>query len=443
MLISVKDFDHFVDRSIGGTFTQFGQSKTDMVWNNFMGTLKGDKWRHARSTFTPIFTSGKMKLMMSLVEQTCSSAMDSRMGKASDTNSLVELRDLCGEYSMKTIASCAFGLQVNDPKFVQNADNVFKYGLKDGLKIAAYMSPLKHIINALKLSVMKPTETEFFIEIIKQTLKQRRDTGMRRNDLVDLMLAALRREINNDSDLSGDEAGPDTAMKEGQTPVMTLQEEEDMIIANAMAILVAGYDTTGNTLAFLLLELARNQEIQDRLRAEIDNAIDEGEADNNGRLPYSVIQGLEYLDMVINEGLRKYPAGALGVARLCTKDYTLPGTDLTITKGQEVQMSAYGIHFDERHYPNPSEFDPERFAKEAKAKRHPMAFLTFGQGPRSCIGMRFALLEMKVALANIIRDFRITTCAESPSDEEVKLVRGSLTMTAATPLLVKVERRSY
>jgi len=54
-----------------------------------------------------------------------------------------------------------------------------------------------------------------------------------------------------------------------------------------------------------------------------------------------------------------------------------------------------------RHYPNPMEFNPENFSKESKAKRHPYTFLPFGQGPRSCIGMRFSLLELKIVFIHV------------------------------------------
>ena len=97
---------------------------------------------------------------------------------------------------------------------------------------------------------------------------------------------------------------------------------------------------------------------------------------------------------------------------------------------------------DEQYYPNPKKFDPERFTKEAKAERHPMAFLSFGAGPRICIGSRFALLEMKVAIAKIVRDFTLRTCSRTPTDEEIKGVDGSITYTSATPLLIKVDKRN-
>ena len=64
----------------------------------------------------------------------------------------------------------------------------------------------------------------------------------------------------------------------------------------------------------------------------------------------------------------------------------MPGTDLTLEKGQIVVLPVYGFHYDEEYFPNPTKFNPEHFTAEAKAKRHPYAYMPFGHGPRNCIG---------------------------------------------------------
>ena len=91
--------------------------------------------------------------------------------------------------------------------------------------------------------------------------------------------------------------------------------------------------------------------------------------------------------------------------RACNSDYNLPGTDYTVRRNDLVSISAIGIHHDERYYPNPEQFNPDNFSKEACQSRSPYTFLGFGQGPRACIGMRFALLEAKVAVAMMMRKY--------------------------------------
>ena len=78
------------------------------------------------------------------------------------------------------------------------------------------------------------------------------------------------------------------------------------------------------------------------------------------------------------------------------RDYPFPGTNLTIPVGTEVHIPIIGFHFDEDIFPDPQKFDPERFTPEAIAGRHPLAYMPFGDGPRKCIGINFALLVAKV-----------------------------------------------
>ncbi|XP_013420933.1 cytochrome P450 3A41-like [Lingula anatina] len=86
-----------------------------------------------------------------------------------------------------------------------------------------------------------------------------------------------------------------------------------------------------------------------------------------------------------------------------------------IPKGMSVRCNIYSIHMDPGHWgpPDPSLFCPERFTAERIVKRHPMAWLPFGAGPRNCIGMRFALMEAKMTLACLVKKFSVETCAET------------------------------
>lgn len=95
-------------------------------------------------------------------------------------------------------------------------------------------------------------------------------------------------------------------------------------------------------------------------------------------------------------------------ARMCNKSFKIPGTDFVIQSGELLAIPILGIHMDSEYYPDPEKFDPERFSSENKAKRPPISFLPFGDGPRNCIGIRLGLLVSKVAVASIINKFRVT-----------------------------------
>ena len=138
-------------------------------------------------------------------------------------------------------------------------------------------------------------------------------------------------------------------------------------MATAVVFLVAGYDTTGTTLAFACYQLAKNPEIQERLREEVEEV---SGGDINEEITYEDLHKMMYLDQIISETLRFHnPAGML--QRNALRDYKVPGHDLVIEKDIQVWINVIAVHMDPKNYPNPTEFDPEHFNKEAKAARHP------------------------------------------------------------------------
>ena len=150
---------------------------------------------------------------------------------------------------------------------------------------------------------------------------------------------------------------------------------------------------------------------------------------------------MKYLDMVIHETLRMHPLLAL-ITRAAIKDCEIPGTGgISVKKGSEIHINVPAIHYDPKNYPNPEQFNPENFSKENCANRHPYAFLGFGQGPRSCLGMRFALLEAKMALFIIFSRFRFLRCHKTTEKPVYDTENTFMSFMAAKDYWVKVERR--
>jgi len=170
-----------------------------------------------------------------------------------------------------------------------------------------------------------------------------------------------------------------------------------------------------------------NQDIQKRLQNEIDQVLE----NTNGQAPYEAVNGMEYLDAVINEALRMYPVAAM-LDRLCLKDFELPPTlpgmkPFIIRKGQGIMIPVYGLQHDPKYFEEPEKFDPERFLGERKKDSlNCGAYLPFGLGPRMCIGNRFALLETKVLLFHLLARCDLQPCEKTPIP--IKLIKGSFNM---------------
>ncbi len=132
--IMVKDFNHFVDRNSAlELFGKDGPTKTDHAWQKQLTNSKGDYWKDARTTFSPIFTSGKLKMMIQFIN-IVSKEVEKHIGIAAKSGDDVELKNLFGKFSMDTLASCAFGIQTGvfnagkevEPEFVKNARMTFQ-----------------------------------------------------------------------------------------------------------------------------------------------------------------------------------------------------------------------------------------------------------------------------------------------------------------------------
>ena len=120
--------------------------------------------------------------------------------------------------------------------------------------------------------------------------------------------------------------------------------------------------------------------------------------------------------MIIDETLRMFPA-AVRLDRIAGEDYQYEG--MKIEKGQMVVVPLWALHHDPELYPEPDRFDPERFNEENKKTRDSNAYLPFGDGPRNCMGKRFAILEIKLTLTSIMSKFRFETCDKTPEKIEI------------------------
>ncbi|XP_069991154.1 cytochrome P450 9e2-like [Penaeus vannamei] len=387
--IYVKDFDHFIDRR---TFDM--PSEKDIVTANMLTLKTGEEWKKLRAIMSPTFTSGKIKGMFPLVCEKADQLVSFCL-KEARTKPFVDMKYNFGRFTLDTIASCAFGIECNSlvdekPEFAKQVDSFFNISTGMILKFIL-LSLFPKLVEVLNLRLSVPA-TDFFEEVVRETMRARQ-SGNKRGDFLDLLLEA---EVS-----TGDAEG--TKSKEAL--------DEVTIISQSVLFLVAGYDTTASTLAFASFLLAKHPEIQQRLRQEMSEMVEE-----HGDITYQGIMEAKYLDACIMETLRLYPPG-LFLERKCIKEYKIPGMDVTIKPGMIVTSPVYDIHRDPKYWPEPEVFRPERFLPENKANITHLTHIPFGIGPRNCIAMRFALMEAKVGLAKMLLASDIKL---APGHEEIK-----------------------
>ncbi|CAG9791853.1 unnamed protein product [Diatraea saccharalis] len=169
--------------------------------------------------------------------------------------------------------------------------------------------------------------------------------------------------------------------------------------------LFEGHDTITSAITFCLYCLAQNQDIQEKVFQEQKNIFghefDRSPSSND-------LQQMKYLEFVIKESLRLFPSVPI-IQRKILEDTVING--MRIPKNTSIVLDLFNMQRDPRVYEDPLEFRPERFENTG---RNPFTWLPFSAGPRNCIGQKFAMMEMKVTISEIIRNFIILPTGQVP-----------------------------
>jgi cytochrome P450 len=241
--------------------------------------------------------------------------------------------------------------------------------------------------------------------VIYGEIARRRATGERGEDVLSLLLDAH------------DEDGASLSDRHVRDEVMTL--------------LFAGHDTTTSTVSFMFYELARHPAIAARLVAE-QSAVLRGAAPSAAQLMGGELPQLE---LVLEETLRKYPPAWIGPRRSVEpfefEGHAVPG-------GAYVNYSSWASHHLPDVFPEPDHFDPERFSPDARAAIPKGAYIPFGGGSRTCIGMRFGQLEVRTIATLILSRFAL----ELPAGFELSIRQmPTISPREGLPVLLRERER--
>lgn len=226
-----------------------------------------------------------------------------------------------------------------------------------------------------------------FDSIIMQFIEERRKEMIDHGDLLSMLL------------LSEDENGQR----------MSAQEVRD----EAATLFLAGNDTTAVSLTWTLYLLSQHPDIVEKIRAEVDSVA-------TGRaLSFEDLRAMPYVDAVIKESQRLYPS-AWAFSRECIADTEIMGYH--IPKNSVVTLSPWVMHHDETLWDEAHAFKPERFLEENDLPKY--AYYPFGGGQRVCIGNNFAMMEMRLILATIVRQMQVDYInAEAPHPDPLLVLQ--------------------
>lgn len=363
-----SEFQSFSDRVSVSTDTQ----REPLLRN--LANMGGAEWKAMRHIVTPTFSSAKMKAMFPLIAE-CAQTLKNVLLIESVED--INVPSMMTRFTTDVIGSCAFGvdpgsLRNRDSPFLQMSQKMFKIDRATVLKRYC-RTFFPRLFKWLNLRSYSPNVETFFTSIINQVLAERR-SGAERHDFLQLML----NEQKTDSGF-----------------LMT----DALITSNSFIFMLAGLETSATTLSFSLYELAKDQEMQDRVRSEITECLERHDG-----LNYDAVIAMRLVYQVVAETLRLHPPTPM-TTRLCTAPITLD-EELTLKVRDPVLIPIHCIQRDARNFPNPDKFDPDRF----KDDLNPSGFMAYGEGPRSCPGARFAQLTVAAGLAAILSTFTVEPC---------------------------------
>lgn len=379
--VLIRDFAKFANRG-------FMKNEIAEPLSKHLFTLEVERWRPLRSHLSPVFTSGKLKGTFSLILE-CTKNLEKYLGTLVAKGEPIEVREVAARYTTDVIGSCAFGIEMNslsenESDFRKMGKEIFATHWKAIIKFRT-KECMSGLYDFLGYFLPYDEPTKFISRVTKETLEYRKANSIVRPDFMNALLELQKKET-----------------------IGNLKLTDTLLAAQAFVFFAAGFETSSTTIANTLYELALNQETQKKLRSEIK----EFNARNDGEWRYETIKEMSYLDKVFKETLRKYPPLAV-LTRETTEEYTFEDTKVSLPKGGKVWIPVYALHMDPATYPDPEKFDPERFSEENVKSRHPMQYLPFGDGPRNCIGARFAVYQTKIGLIKILCNYKVDVCEKT------------------------------
>ncbi|XP_063709180.1 probable cytochrome P450 28a5 [Culicoides brevitarsis] len=368
--------------------------ETDPLFGRNPFNLEGEEWKEKRGEILPAFSSQRIKALFPIMEAVVDK-MKQYIKAEMKVLENIETREMCSKYTTDIVCNSIFG--VDSGAFSEQkselrdiARNIFKppwytfivFGLAPNFPF---------ILKLLPLRLVPEKYTNFITDLLEKSIAYRKETKLERQDFVDFLIQLQQKKGISNLDIAG----------------------------HTMTFFFDGIESSSITLSFVFYELAKNKQVQDKLR-QLLNEIKQ----KDGNFEYDNLVDHEYLDQVLMETMRLHPA-LPQLRRKCTETYDMKlpeGQIVRIEKGIVIGFPTMKIFTDPEYYGSDAEqFVPERFNAEHGGVKHfrdKGVFYPFGDGPRICLGQRFAHAQVKCAIAQIVTNFDISVSDKMPENPE-------------------------
>ncbi|XP_050681338.1 cytochrome P450 4C1-like isoform X1 [Leptidea sinapis] len=382
----------------------------------------GVKWHQRRKILTPAFHFNILKNFYSILLDNSEILLDRIETEVSQPRT--EILDIVSDYTLRSICETAMGTKLDE----ETTDFGITY--KNSLSSLGTLSVLRaqRVWQYSDLIYNLTSRGQEFHSTLKTTHEFRDKVVNRRiDDLCSKNIIRFDDDEDNDRvEIYGKKklAMLDLlleAEKRGTIDRSGINEEVD-------TFMFEGHDTTATALQFTFMILANNQEIQDKIVEECNAILGSSDA-----LPtMNDLTQMKYLDCCIKESLRMYPP-VFFISR--TSDGPIKLNDYECPKRTDVSIALRELHLRSDQFVEPYKYNPDRFLQEPTW--HQFAYIPFSAGPRNCIGQKFAMMEMKLAVCMVLRRYRVLPVTK-PEDI---IFDFHFTLRSKDPIFVKFEKR--
>lgn len=363
---------------------------------------RNDKWSHTRPALARLFSRPQLRMFAPVILNRAQQLCDEMALEASGT---VDMQERLLVLSFDTIIKKCFGVsEERSPMF------------SEAFCALLSSSQAKMLFPFLRLPVDKIL---FFLPAFRK--------GIAARELLSDLIREHVRKARRDAEAYS-ETILGKLLEEGVSNAYFRKDEQ--IVSELLTVLFAGHDTTAAAMTFALYFLSLHPQLQEQCRQEAREAVWSSEGEDIVR----TAESMHFIKSCLRETLRLKPSAPLR-GRTCVEATTLSDDDgktYRVEDGQLLNFSIHNVHLNDKYFPDPEAFKPERWSGGSTEDTH--AFLAFGAGPRKCPGELLALLEGTVVLAQLLRSFSFAL-----EDSEPVETRMQLTLVASH-LRLKVTR---
>ena len=345
-----------------------GFERVKMLLGNGLIVSDGDVWRRSRTMIQPAFSRQNVHRLTTVMVE-CTDRRAAKWAQAAADGETLNITEETCDFALELILISIFGDDYEN-RILTAGDNPFAFLSRDSTRDLSVVMKVRRL-------------RELLLSIIED---RRAGTGSQHFDFLSMYLEATDKQGNRFSD--------------GE------------LLDELMTLIVAGFETSANTLNWVWYLVAKHPDVEAKLIEEAQRVLP-----NVSAVSAENLTAMEYTQQTLEEALRLYPPVWLFTRRSHAADEL---EDFDVPPGTDIYLAPYVLHRTDHYWPEPEVFDPDRFVLADKPKKD-RPYFPFSLGPRRCLGEYFSFLEMKVHLGLLLPRFRMQLVDDAEPELELAI----------------------